>query len=118
MSRSLLLKLVFLGVVVGVGHLFFIQFCDLLFDCGCRALWAGAASHCNIHNPGPPHCPWCLQEGSFGWWSFVAVITSQAAIVLWPGALGPGRVISALLAFPVVGGLAGGAIGVATGYWA
>ena len=100
MSRSLLLKLVFLGVVVGVGHLFFIQFCDLLFDCG------------------PPHCPWCLQEGSFGWWSFVAVITSQAAIVLWPGALGPGRVISALLAFPVVGGLAGGAIGVATGYWA
>ena len=34
--------------------------CDAIFDCGCAPPWAGAASHCNIHTPGPPDCPFCV----------------------------------------------------------
>jgi hypothetical protein len=33
--------------------------CGLSFDCGCQALWSGAADHCNVNRAGEPHCPWC-----------------------------------------------------------
>ena len=35
------------------------QYCNLIFQCGCTWPWAGGSSHCNIHNPNGPHCPWC-----------------------------------------------------------
>jgi len=33
--------------------------CDLVFRCGCTWFFAGAADHCNIHDPAPPNCPPC-----------------------------------------------------------
>ena len=33
---------------------FFIDFCNLVYQCGCRSLWAGADAACNIHTHGGP----------------------------------------------------------------
>jgi hypothetical protein len=35
------------------------SFCDLAFRCGCRSPLNGGWALCNVHNPLPPHCPWC-----------------------------------------------------------
>jgi hypothetical protein len=37
--------------------------CDLVFDCGCRWVFAGGADHCDIRVPGPPDCPPCANWG-------------------------------------------------------
>ena len=39
--------------------IFFLPICGFLFGCGCHFLWSGGLTHCNIHNPLPPNCPWC-----------------------------------------------------------
>jgi hypothetical protein len=33
--------------------------CNLVFRCGCAWFFAGAAAHCDIHDPAPPNCPPC-----------------------------------------------------------
>lgn len=40
--------------------IFLLPLCGLIFQCGCTHLWSGADSHCNIHDPGKPDCPWCI----------------------------------------------------------
>ena len=117
MSRTLLARLAVLGAAAGVTNVFFVQFCDLLYRCGCEALWAGAAMHCNIHNAAPPHCPWCSGEGALGNWSFGAIIAAQCALALWPGKFGAIRAGATFLAFPAVGAIAGVLVGLGTGYW-
>ena len=114
---SPLARLACLALAVGATILLFIQFCDLVFDCGCRAQWAGAAEHCNVHNPSPPHCPWCLGDGSHGRWSFAAIIAAQAATAFWPGPVGWPRAVAAVAAFPAVGAVAALVSGLMTGYW-
>ena len=106
-----------LTLALGVTYVFFIQYCDLLFDCGCRALWAGRAAHCNIHNPSPPHCPWCVDGGILGQWTHAGIVVAQAALALWPGRFGKLRAASVFLAFPVVGGLGGLIAAMTTDYW-
>ena len=59
--------------------------CDLLFRCGCTWVWAGAAAHCNIHNPLPPHCPVCTDMfvgglfaiGLFAAWCLVVALAAR-----------------------------------------
>ena len=35
--------------------------CNLMFGCGCRALWNGGWRDCNVHRTdGGPRCPWCV----------------------------------------------------------
>src|SRR5918996_615143 len=46
-------------VSLGLISIFFLSFCGFVFGCGCSFLWSGGLSHCNIHNPLPPNCPWC-----------------------------------------------------------
>jgi hypothetical protein len=47
--------------VVGIFLVIFITpLCGWVFDCGCTHLWAGAATHCNIHDASKPDCPWCV----------------------------------------------------------
>ena len=117
MSRSLLPKFACLAVALGITSVLFIQYCDLLFDCGCQAHWAAGAEYCNVHNAEPPHCPWCIGDGASGRWSFRLIIASQAILALWPGRLGRTRGAMVFLAFPV-GGAAGAIVtGLATGYW-
>lgn len=40
--------------------LFLLPLCGLIFQCGCTYLWSGRDTHCNIHEPAPPNCPWCI----------------------------------------------------------
>ncbi|HSB61112.1 MAG TPA: hypothetical protein VLI67_05295 [Vicinamibacteria bacterium] len=51
-------KLPILAVLAVTGVLMF-SICGALFRCGCRALWSGAAEHCNVHAAQGPRCPWC-----------------------------------------------------------
>jgi hypothetical protein len=40
--------------------IFLLPMCGLIFQCGCSYLWSGKDQLCNIHDPAPPHCPWCI----------------------------------------------------------
>jgi hypothetical protein len=108
-------KVPILIVSVGATCLFFINFCALVFGCGCHPLWAGADASCNIHLAGTHHCPWCAHTPSF---AFAAMVLPQALIsfgsmrVAWWK-----RLALALAAFPVFGGIAAVIYGLASGYW-
>ena len=95
--------------------MFFINFCSLVFQCGCHSLWAGADRMCNVHAAGARHCPWCAHNPAFG---YLAMVVPQALISFWPAALSwKTRLGAALGAFPVFGGLAAVVYGIASGYW-
>src|SRR5574339_334175 len=40
--------------------IFLLPMCGLIFKCGCSYLWSGRDLQCNIHDPAPPNCPWCI----------------------------------------------------------
>ena len=106
--------LIFLGSGA-VTSVFFINFCALVFRCGCHSLWAGASRACNIHLAGVHHCPWCAHNSAL---AFAAMLGPQALISFGPAAW-PWwkRLALALAAFPVFGGIAAVVYGVASGYW-
>lgn len=114
--RSTVWKLAILGAAFGFTSVFFIKWCDLIYRCGCTFDWAGAAAHCNIHQPGPPDCPWCASR-LYGGIAFFFVAACQAAVALWPGSPGWRRLALALAASPAAAALIGVAIGLWTGYW-
>jgi hypothetical protein len=102
-----------------VTSLLFINFCNLVYQCGCESLWAGAADYCNIHDAESRHCPWC----SIGWAGGAAVwatiVAAQAVVTFgWRSVPLVPRGLMALAAFPVTGGILALAIGWAKGYWA
>jgi hypothetical protein len=66
------------SVVIALSIL---SLCNLLFDCGCRPPWAGAASHCNIHVAGPPDCPFCAGGVRFAGIAATMVLGALIAIV-------------------------------------
>jgi hypothetical protein len=106
--------LIFLGSA-GVSCVFFINFCALMFRCGCQSLWAGASSACNIHLAGVHHCPWCAHNSAL---AFAAMVGPQALISFRPAAWSWWkRLALAFAAFPVFGGIAAIIYGVASGYW-
>lgn len=117
-SRSASLTGAFL-LAAAASSVLLLDFCDLVYACGCEALWRGAAEQCNIHHAEGPHCPWCsfgVLGGAFVWGS---IVVAQAVITLSPGDWRPGRRLTlALLAMPVLGLLNALAFGWATGYWA
>ncbi|HYP09364.1 MAG TPA: hypothetical protein VER03_24275 [Bryobacteraceae bacterium] len=100
-----------------VTSVLFIDFCNLVYACGCRSLWAGADAMCNIHHAGAKHCPWCSigLAGSVSVW--LAIVGAQSLCALRAGG---GWILRSALtfgAFPVVGGALAVALGVAQGYW-
>lgn len=102
----------------GFSAVFFIDLCNLIFQCGCDHLWAGADARCNIHHPTGRHCPWCsigLLGGSIG---YFGIAVPQFILAFrprrWPLWR---RLACALAAFPVLGGLQALALGLAKGYW-
>ena len=117
MSTHWLVRVAVVALGAALTHVFFVQFCDILFGCGCRALWAGADVACNVHNSQPPHCPWCLDGGVYGTGSFGAIIVVQIGLGASPGIGLAARAIAILAAFPVIGALAGLLAGLLTGYW-
>ncbi len=109
--------LIFIASAI-VTSVFFIDFCALVYQCGCQSLWAGAADHCNIHNAASRHCPWC-SIGTMGAGAVYATIVAAQAVVvfLWRGIGWLPRALFALLAFPVAGGILALLVGFAKGYW-
>lgn len=118
-----------LAAIVAVTGTFWLQLCDLVYDCGCRGFWAGAAEHCNIHHEpaGSSHrCPWCVSPlaggasfvGTMGWFAF-------SLLRRWPQRFAQLSARSELASRLAVAGLAipifvfgiGWMSGAAMGYW-
>jgi hypothetical protein len=96
------------GAAVLLSSILFIDVCGLVFGCGCRSLWAGAAAACNIQKASGPHCPWCAHPLAAGAVVFLAILAVQARILLGPGRAGTAlRFALALLSFPVTAGVIG-----------
>jgi hypothetical protein len=93
-----------------VTWLFYINICQMVFQCGCTFLWAGGAAKCNIHH-GPRHCPVCeLAAGEY--YLLLASIVAIQGVLLWRG-----KPWLAVLAFPVLAAGQALALGWYRGYW-
>jgi hypothetical protein len=111
-------RLVIFLAAAMVTSVLFINFCNLVYQCGCESLWAGAADHCNIHNPQSRHCPWCSIGTAGGIAIWACIVAVQALVAFrWQGIGFLPRAIFALLAFPVTGAILAVLIGLAQGYW-
>jgi hypothetical protein len=102
---------------VAVTLTFIINLCDWIFDCGCRSWWDGAVDMCNIHQPHPPHCPWCSNGEAFFNGILAVIALPQLALAFLPRWSWPVRLAAVLAAFPMFGWLAGLASGWFFGYW-
>jgi len=101
-----------------IASVFFINFCAAIFACGCASLWSGADAYCNIHLAGSRHCPWCAHGRVASVIPWVLIVAAQAAISFWPRPIHAGlRLLSAVSAFPVTGGVIALAYGLAVRYW-
>jgi hypothetical protein len=100
-----------------VTSILFIDFCNLVYACGCRSLWAGADAMCNVHNAHGRHCPWCAVGlvGSVMVW--LAIVAVQVGLALRLSAGWTMRALATFGAFPVVGGMIAVVMGWAQGYW-
>ncbi len=103
---------------VSVTAAFYLNLCDLIFDCGCHAWWNGAATMCNINDSQTRNCPWCSYGVIRGYLPLALVIATQTAIVFWnrPMSLGL-RIALSLAAFPVIGTIVGVIYGIVGHYW-
>jgi hypothetical protein len=101
-----------------VTSLFFIDLCNLIFQCGCGHLWGAQATTCNIHNPTGRHCPWC-SVGMTGYSILIGgIILVQMVLGFFPRRWHwTRRLAAALAAFPVVGASEGVSLRIISGYW-
>ena len=112
-----------ISIIVGcfaaaVTSVFFIDLCNVIYQCGCDHLWGAQAAFCNIHNPNAKHCPWC-SVGLLGYsLLYGGIVVVQLVLGFfprrWPWTR---RLAAALIAFPVLGGLEGLIMGWSMGYW-
>ena len=94
--------------------------CNLLYRCGCAPFWSGGVTHCNIHRPSPPHCPWC-SGGALAFAAVAAAIvaTMAGALVLARRRYGrrlPTSAAAVVLGFALGALLAGLAAALIAGY--
>jgi len=90
--------------------------CGLMFQCGCTILTGDA--HCNMHDRGVPHCPWCtggiaLQGSHFGamlWAAVLGTVYGARRGAVWKGATG------GVAAFTLIATIGGLMVCFATGY--
>lgn len=105
-------------VSIIVTSVFFIDLCDLLYQCGCDHLWAARDAHCNVHMPGAKHCPWCSIGMSGAGMVWLGMVVPQSILSFAPARWSVmKRLLASLAAFPVIGGIEALAIGLAMGYW-
>lgn len=93
-------------LALAVTGIFFVDWCAVVFQCGCRSLWSGIATYCNIHATTGPHCPWCEHPLAGGGIAFVAAVGAQWVAVYrtsTPSLVK--RLGLALVAFPLASGL-------------
>ena len=105
-------------ISAAVTCVFVINFCALVYRCGCHSFWAGAADECNIHSYEMHHCPWC-SIGTEGFAAIVlAIVAVQAALSFGSHSGGIAtRLLLSLIAFPVAGSVIAAALGLWQGYW-
>lgn len=89
----------------------YINVCQLIFQCGCTWLWAGAATQCNIHRPGVKHCPVCMLP-SVEYHALLAMILAAQAYCLWRD-----QWAGAVLSFPLLASAQCLVLGWYVGYW-
>lgn len=95
-----------------------INLCALIFQCGCRSWWTGAADHCNIHTAGAHHCPWCVMGPGWQLATLGAILLAQAASALLPAQWGwHARLVASLAALPIAGSVLGVTAGICLRYW-
>jgi hypothetical protein len=96
---------------------FFINFCALIFQCGCHSLWAGADATCNIHAQHGRHCPWC-SHGYPGYAAEIILLSApQLLISLRSTWSWTARTLGAVALFPTAGIVVALAFGLWDGYW-
>lgn len=106
------------SVAVAVTTVFFIDFCNAVFHCGCGHLWAAAADTCNIHLANSRHCPWCSLPQPLMHGVYFVIILPQIAAAFRPSRWHwVSRLAFTLILFPAIGGLEALAAGWAAGYW-
>lgn len=110
-------RLLLASAAVALTSVLFIDFCNLMYGCGCRSLWAGADALCNIHHQGVRHCPWCTIGLAGGGAVWLAIVGTQSLLALRTPGGWIQRSMLTLGAFPLVGGVLAVAIGMAQGYW-
>jgi hypothetical protein len=113
-ARRSALKLIYFAALFGVMWAGFLPLCNLIFDCGCKVAWAGAATQCNIHTQGMKHCPLCTVPYFYDG-VLLGIAVTQGWLVwrgsrLWDYAL-------AFFAFPLIGTLSSLVLGWYVGYW-
>ena len=110
-------KLLISVIAFAVTSIFFIDFCNLVFGCGCQSLWAGADAHCNIHAAHGKHCPWC-SHGQTGYAVIFGGIVLPQFAIAWMLNRGSWwtRLAITLTGFPVFGGIAALIAGWIDGY--
>jgi hypothetical protein len=96
---------------------FFVDWCAVVFECGCRSLWSGIATYCNIHAEAGPHCPWCEHPLIGGGVAFAAAALAQWLAVYRTNGSSWKRLVLALVAFPVASGLVALVQRFAWNYW-
>ena len=104
------------AVAAAVTCVFFINFCNLVYQCGCTWLWAGAADHCNIHS-GPKHCPWCEIGTAGQLLVWLSMVIPQGVIAFATQLRFAQRLGAAILAFPGFGLITALVVGLWRGYW-
>jgi hypothetical protein len=101
-----------------VTSLLFLDFCNWIFACGCRSLWAGADAHCNIHHVGAKHCPFCSIGNAGAGAVFIGILIPQAFFSFRPVRWAwHSRFLAALAAFPLAGSAIAFSLGWYMGYW-
>ena len=99
---------------IGLGllsYVLYLDVCNFIFRCGCRSLWAGATTQCNIHQHGVKHCPICLLPTSEYLALFAMILIAQGLFAR------RGKWLWATLSFPVIASLQAIALGLLKGYW-
>lgn len=106
------------AVAFVLSGVLFVNWCAVVFQCGCRSLWNGISVACNIHASQGPHCPWCEHPLAGGGVAFFAMLAAQYVVVYRIDVGGFWRKLGlAMVVFPVVTGVVGLFQGLAWGYW-
>ncbi len=101
-----------------LGSLFFVDWCGVLFQCGCHSLWSGASSLCNIHIGDGPHCPWCKHPLLGGGVAYsVMVLTQWLTASRFLRFRFAGRLLISLFASLLLTGIVGIIQGFVWKYW-
>ncbi|MCX6587035.1 MAG: hypothetical protein NTX13_10720 [Acidobacteria bacterium] len=112
-------KIAIFACTAGVAAFFAIDFCNLVYQCGCQGMLGTGAAHCNVHDHlAAKHCPWCTHGGV----GFVAAMTPVFATQGWLAFTrrpfgSRQRLLGGWLAFPVLGGIGALLVGLSQGYW-